>query len=243
MARPLRETAPGGVHHVTARGNNGRPIFLTDDERARFLAKVGSVSVKRGWSHLAYCLMSNHVHLVLQTPEADLSDGLRDILATHARTFNRDHGRTGHLFGERFHCVGVTRDDQVWAVLRYVARNPVKAGLVARPEEWKWGSYRFLFADGQAPASLDRDAALRFIHPNPEIALIELQRFVEGDAAGVQPAPAVRPRDVVGARLTNEGIAAAVALGYSQRRVAEDFGLSESTISHRLRRHREAVRR
>lgn len=160
MPRPPRVIHPDEIYHLTARGANRAAIFVDDDDRQRFLMRLGATARRRSWSCLAYCLMGNHVHLVVRGPGGALSSGMRDLLGGHGMAFNHRHGRTGHVFGERFHHVHVAHHRQLLATIRYVALNPVRAGLVARPEEWPWSSYGALVDGLMHPYALDAAALL-----------------------------------------------------------------------------------
>jgi REP element-mobilizing transposase RayT len=142
MARPLRLEFADALYHVTSRGNERRPIFRTIRDRQQFLLFLG-IAVKRfGWSLTGWVLMTNHFHLVMQTPEPNLSKGMHWLNSRYANWFNRTHGRCGHLFQGRFKALLVDREAYFADVLRYVVLNPVRANLCARPEEYRWSSYR-----------------------------------------------------------------------------------------------------
>jgi putative transposase len=110
MARSRRRLIAGGIYHVTCRGNRKEPIFLSDGDRILFLALVKKVTARRRWLIHSYCLMQNHYHLLLETPEADLSAGMQTINGEYAQWFNRDYGFVGHVFQGRFHAVLVESD-------------------------------------------------------------------------------------------------------------------------------------
>jgi putative transposase len=141
MPRKLREEEEGALHHVFARGNDRRPIYLDDTDRRTYLGMLGRTSRKKRWQCLAYCLMENHVHLLLETPEANLGAGMARLHGLYAHTFNERHGRSGHLFQGRYGAVRVRSDEQLWTVAAYIARNPVTAGLCARADLWTWSSH------------------------------------------------------------------------------------------------------
>lgn len=142
MARPLRIEAPGHYFHVLARGNARQPIFLDDEDRARFLETVGEALERfRARCH-AYCLMGNHYHLLLQPTEENLSRTLRHVNGVYSQRFNRRHGRVGHVFAGRFKSLLVDRESYLKEIVRYILLNPVRAGLVKTPEAWRWSSYR-----------------------------------------------------------------------------------------------------
>jgi putative transposase len=138
VSRNSREIVEGGIYHVFARGNDRRPIFLDDTDRYVYLAILSEVCARCEWARLAYCLMGNHLHLLLETPLPNLSDGMHRLQCKYAKRFNRRHGRSGHLFQERFGSNRVSSDKQFVTVTRYIANNPVEAGLCETPEEWLW---------------------------------------------------------------------------------------------------------
>ncbi len=141
MARKPRENLAGGVYHVYARGNARSLIYADAIDRRIYLRGLAAVATRKGWHCLAYCLMNNHVHLLLQTPEANLSSGMQRHHGRYAQVFNARHGRSGHLFQGRYGAVRITSDEQVRATAAYIARNPAEAGLCDRPEDWPWSSY------------------------------------------------------------------------------------------------------
>ena len=138
MGRKPREILAGGIYHVFTRGNDRRPIFVDDTDRYTYLAILSEVAGDSEWLRLAHCLMNNHLHLLLETPLPNLSKGMHRIQSRYALRFNRRHDRTGHLFQGRFRAVRVTSDEQLVAVTRYIAMNPVEAGLCEAPDLWKW---------------------------------------------------------------------------------------------------------
>ncbi len=154
MPRKPRQEIEGGVHHVYARGNGGQEIFLDDVDRWRYLAMLGDVVVRMRWRCLAYCLMRNHVHLLAETPAANLGQGIQRLHGRYAQKFNERHRRSGHVFQGRYGAVWVTSDEQLWMTTRYVALNPVAAGLCERPEDWLWSSHAAVLR-GSGPSWLD----------------------------------------------------------------------------------------
>jgi REP element-mobilizing transposase RayT len=142
MPRPPREQAPHGIYHVTSRGNRGQITFVTDSDRARFIALLETVSAKADWIVHAYCLMQNHYHLVVEIDSPTLSSGLQRLNGVYAQTFNRRHGFVGHLFQGRFHSVAVETDPHLLELARYLPLNPVRARLCDDPSDWPWPSYR-----------------------------------------------------------------------------------------------------
>ena len=141
MARPLRIEYPGAVYHVTSRGNAGNEIFIDDEDRRNFLVTFRSVVKRYHWVCHAYCLMDNHYHLLIETPEGDLSQGIRGLNGIYTQRFNRKHGRVGYLFQGRFKAIVVEKEGYLLELCRYVVLNPVRVNRVRRPELWEWSSY------------------------------------------------------------------------------------------------------
>jgi putative transposase len=154
MARKPREETEGGIFHVFARGNRRQRIYLDDLDRRRYLRLLQTVVAEQRWRCLAYCLMENHVHLLVETPAANLAGGMQRLHGWYAESFNARHRHVGHLFQGRYGAVRVESDVQLWSVVRYIALNPVEAGLCARPDEWAWSSYAVTAGSG-APDWLD----------------------------------------------------------------------------------------
>jgi putative transposase len=154
MPRKLRNEFPGAVVHVYARGNRKQVIYVDDADRAVYLRLLGEVVVRQRWVCLAYCLMRNHVHLLVETPEANLAAGMQRLHGLHAQRFNKRHKHIGHLFQGRYGAVGMKTDAQLLQVARYIARNPVEAGLCRAAEAWPWGSHAAVMR-GSGPAWLD----------------------------------------------------------------------------------------
>ena len=157
MARPMRLDFAGATHHITARGNGRKNIFRTDRDRRRFLELLAEAVRRFGWLITAWVLMSNHIHLVAETPEPTLSAGMQWLLGTYSQWFNKKHGRSGHLLGGRFHSFLIDKDAYLSEVLRYVVLNPVRAKMVERPELYRWSSYRATAGLQAAPSWLALD--------------------------------------------------------------------------------------
>ena len=165
----------GGIFHVYARGNAKQAVYLDDVDRLTYLRLLGTTVTKRSWRCLAYCLMENHVHLLVETPNANLAVGMQWLHGIYARTFNERHGRVGHLFQGRYGAERIKTDRQLWAVLRYIGLNPVEAGLCERPGDWRWGSYAAMRT--AAPAWLDINRVYAFLAAagdEPSLRYVEL---------------------------------------------------------------------
>ncbi|MEP6910734.1 MAG: transposase [Actinomycetota bacterium] len=142
MPRPPRFQPTGGTFHITSRGNRRQPIYWDDLDRELFLRLFNRVLRRQRWQYLAYCLMTNHFHLVIETKVESLSIGMHQLNGGYARKFNDRHTLDGHLFEGRFRSTFVETDDQLEDTLRYVAFNPIRAGLCEHPAEWPWSSFR-----------------------------------------------------------------------------------------------------
>ena len=161
MARRLREELEGGIFHVFARGNGKQAIYLDEDDRRTYLRMLGRAVERHNWRCLAYCLMDNHLHLLIETPDANLAVGMQRLHGLYAQTFNERHGRTGHLFQGRYGSVRVTTDAQLWMLVRYLAVNPVRAELCERPADWRWSSHGAV-AGSTLPRWLDHSRLLQY---------------------------------------------------------------------------------
>ena len=142
MARPLRIEYAGAVYHITSRGNERKPVFKSDQDRINFLNTLQHVNKRYNWICHAYCLMDNHYHLLIETPDGNLSRGMRQLNGVYTQLFNKLHGRVGHLFQGRYKSILIQKDSHLLEVCRYVVLNPVRARMVETPDAWKWSSYR-----------------------------------------------------------------------------------------------------
>jgi putative transposase len=166
MARKLRVQYPGAVYHLMSRGDRREPIFKDDRDRLRFLETLGEACAKTGWQVHAYCLMRNHFHLVVETPQANLVAGMKWFLGTFTSRFNRRHKLFGHLFSGRYKSLVVdgSGDGYLRTVCDYVHLNPVRAKLLTGEQplsDYPWSSYQgFLQASAKRPVWLRVDRLL-----------------------------------------------------------------------------------
>jgi putative transposase len=181
MGRAPRVQAEDAVYHVTARGVRRLLVYEDLFDYRKFEALLGSVVSKRGWAVHAYCQMPNHYHLVLNTPKADISDGMCWLNGVYARWFNERHGYTGHVFEARFHTELIRSNVHLLNVATYVPLNPVRAGLCASPAEWQWSSYRATIGS-ERKRWLSPWLLGQFGRDEAEAA-IEYERFVESRLA------------------------------------------------------------
>jgi putative transposase len=180
VPRPPRDQEAGGIYHVFARGNYGQVIFRDDRDRRRYLGHFSQAIRRHRWHCLSYCLMHNHVHLVLETPEPNLAHGMQRLQGGYAQGFNRRNARIGHLFQGRYGSVRVASDGQLWSVVRYVVLNPVAAGFCHDAVDYAWSSH----------------GAVMHGVASPFVDVARLLSYV-GDAAGSR-APRERYAELIG---------------------------------------------
>jgi putative transposase len=154
MGRAPRDLVAGGIYHVYSRGSNRQAIFRLDSDRIDFLRCLERVVLRYDLTCLAYCLMPNHFHIVVETPDGRLSQAMKALNGSYSLRFNRRHHCDAHLFKNRFGAVLQTTEPQVLWTLRYTVRNPVETGLCSLPEEWPWSSYRATVGLTEAPPFL-----------------------------------------------------------------------------------------
>jgi REP element-mobilizing transposase RayT len=188
MPRSPRIVEPGGVYHLTPRGNDGRTIFLGDLDREQFLLRLDKTSSRHGWIVLGYCLMDTHVHLLVQVPERGLSEGMQVLLSGYARWWNERQGHFGHVFLNRFGGRHVKSDSHFLAAARYIDLNPVAAKLTSLPEQWPWSSYRAHVGLEHPRRMLANADFLRFVGPTPDRARKAYARFVRDGLGAVSDA-------------------------------------------------------
>ena len=249
MSRPPRIEVADGIYHVVARGNERKPI-----------------SERYTWPVLAYCLMTNHYHLLVQTPNANLARGMRELNGVYAQAFNHRHGCDGHLFQGRYKAVLVQADSHLQATVRYIVRNPLRAGMTGCGDEWRWTSHRA--TSGLAPPDfLAVDTLLSYFHEERRaarklyLALVHQEHappsqarpildgdtdFIVGHLARIKPSPE-HPRDHLVPPVpaleqllvtpTDAAIADSHKHGYSMRQIATHLDCSVTTIHRRIRNH------
>ncbi len=160
MARPLRLNFAGGVYHVTARGNERKALVRDDRDRARFVDTLAQMVQQYRVACHAWVLMTNHYHLLLETPTPNLSLAIRHLNGVYTQAFHRRHRRVGHLFQGRFKAIVVEKEAHLLELCRYVVLNPARAGLVAHPRRYGWSSYRATAGEAPVPSWLTVDWTL-----------------------------------------------------------------------------------
>jgi REP element-mobilizing transposase RayT len=187
MARPLRLESPGALWHVTSRGNERHAIVRDDRDRQRFLAILAEAIADTGWRLFAYVLLDNHYHLLLETPEPNLSVGMRQLNGRYGQWFNRRHDRVGHVFQGRFGGIRIEREAHLLEVSRYVVLNPVRAGVTATAAGYRWSSFRATAGLRPAPAWLRTDLVLALFGVSAEAARRRYAAFVADGARRASP--------------------------------------------------------
>ena len=157
MSRPLRIELAGGLYHVTSRGDGREAIYFGDGDRVAWLEVLGQVCERFNWRVHAWCQMTNHYHVVVETPEANLSQGMRQLNGVYTQHVNRTYRRVGHVFQGRYKAILVERDSYLLELARYVVLNPVRAGMVKGPRQWRWSSYRAMVGAAEVPPWLVTD--------------------------------------------------------------------------------------
>ena len=178
MSRQIRIQFPGALFHITSRGNEQRDVFLHDDDRRLFLSLLGDAVEKFKWIVTAYALMTNHFHILLELTVGSLSSGMQWLNGKYVKNFNKRHGRVGHLFQGRFTGKLVQKESYWQTLLRYVVLNPVRAGIVQKPGDYEWTSYRATAGFAEVPEWLDVNSVLRSFSDDRQQAQARYRRFV-----------------------------------------------------------------
>jgi putative transposase len=178
MARPLRIEYPGAIYHVTSRGNARNNIFSDDEDREIFLSILGAVVKRYNWLCHAYCLMDNHYHFIIETPDANLSLGMRQFNGIYTQKHNRRHNKPGHLFQGRFKAILVQKENYLLELCRYVVLNPIRAGAVEKPGAWRWSSYQATAGLRREPDYLSTDWILGLFSSKRAVAQKQYRAFV-----------------------------------------------------------------
>lgn len=200
MARPLRIEFPGALYHLTTRGNDQQPIFRDDGDRRSFLRILGkTLSDYNGVCH-AYCLMTNHYHLLVETPDANLSRIMKQINGIYTQRFNRRHQHVGHVFQGRFKSIVVDKDAYLLELCRYIVLNPVRAGMNDDPGQYRWSSFKATAGMIKTPHFLTTDWILsRFAKTRPQ-AQAQYRRFVRAGKKKEAPWKALKGQCLLGAK-------------------------------------------
>ena len=149
MGRPRRAQPTTVPLHITARGVRRLPIFATDEDYELYTSLLAEAARRFGWTILSFSLLPNHVHLVIRLRKENLAEGMKWLHCLHATRFNRRHGYSGHAFDSRYYSKPIESEEHLLRVMRYVALNPVLAGLCDDPGDWRWSSFAGIAAEGR----------------------------------------------------------------------------------------------
>jgi len=178
MARPLRIEFEGAVYHITSRGNEKRAIYRDDGDRLVFFKTLDNVVKKFNWLIHAYCLMENHYHLAVETIDATLSKGMRQLNGMYTQAFNKKHNRVGHLYQGRYKSILIQKDSHLLEACRYIVLNPIRAGIVTAPEGYRWSSYNAMTGRGKPESFLTTDWILSEFGANRRLAEKQYKDFI-----------------------------------------------------------------
>ena len=198
MARPLRLEFAGAVYHVTSRGDRREDIYLDDDDRQEWMAVLSLVCDRFNWVVHAFCQMTNHYHLLVETVDGNLSAGMRQLNGLYTQRFNRRHAQVGHLFQGRYKAILVQKEAHLLELSRYVVLNPVRAKMVSRPEQWRWSSHIAVLDHCAAPDWLDTDWLLGQFGRQRNRARQAYEAFVMAGKGASSPLLATRHQLILG---------------------------------------------
>jgi len=261
MARPLRIEFPRALYFITSNGNANQSVFLDSEDAQIWLDVIENVCNRFGWICYAFCLMGNHYMIVIETPEPNLSKGMRQLNGIYTQAFNRKHNSSGHLFKGRFKSILVQKEKYLAELIRYILFIPVKSGFAKSPHQFKWSSCKFLFNSEECPKwinnayvkSLYSDLQKDFsdsntpdedllnkiekqIYLGDEEFISELQKYVDRgkDLREIPKLQRARPLSeiITDSRSKEEAIGNAYLSGdYTLQQLADYFSLHYSTIS------------
>jgi REP element-mobilizing transposase RayT len=179
MARPIRIEYAGALYHVTSRGDRREDIYLTDQDRTDFLQILHQVCERFNWLVHAYCLMDNHYHLLIETPDGNLSRGMRQLNGVYTQTHNRNNNCVGHVFQGRYKGIIVQKESYLLELARYIVLNPVRARMVRHARDWPWSSYKATAGEDAEPVWLTTEWILAAFAQRKSNAQKKYQEFVE----------------------------------------------------------------
>ena len=224
MSRPLRLEFAGALYHVTSRGDRQEDIYENDADRISFLKLLGDVCGNYNWGCHAYCLMSNHYHLLIETPEANLSKGMRQLNGVYSQLFNQSHKRVGHVFQGRYKAIHVEKESYLLELSRYIVLNPVRAQMVYSAQDWPWSSFRKTVGAEKEPRWLNTDWILAAFGNKKGDAITAYKKFISDGKNLPSPFRSLRNQVYLGGKRFIEKM---------NGLIDEDKDLSEVPISQR----------
>ncbi len=198
MARPLRLEFAGALYHVTSRGDRGEAVYRLDEDRELWFEVFSQVCERFNWVVHGYCQMTNHYHLLVETPDGNLSRGMRQLNGVYTQKFNRKHQENGHLFQGRYKAILVQKDNYLLELTRYVVLNPVRAGMVNSPEEWAWSSYNAMLQQQTGIQCLDVEWTLSQFGKYRKPAIKKYKQFVIEGIGSTDPKQALKNQIYLG---------------------------------------------
>ncbi len=198
MARPLRLEFAGALYHVTSRGDRQEDIFLCDEDRQDWLDVLETVCDRFNWVVHAFCQMTNHYHLLLETVDGNLSKGMRQLNGLYTQRFNRRHRMVGHLFQGRYKAILVQKEAYLLELTRYVVLNPLRAHMVNDLNDWRWSSYPIVMEQAAIPQWLDADWLLGQFGTGRSLARQHYREFVMSGKGVPSPLQATRHQLLLG---------------------------------------------
>lgn len=198
MSRPIRLEFPDATYHITSRGNGDELIFIDDQDRQLFMTALGEVVARAGWLVHAYVLMDNHYHLLIETPNANLSLGMRQLNGVYTQRFNILHGSGGRVFQGRFKAILLERDSYLLELCRYLVLNPLRLKAVKNISRYKWSSYRATVGEVKAPSWLHTESLLGHFGRSPQVAQRKYAEFVAAGVGATTPLAKVQAQVLLG---------------------------------------------
>jgi REP-associated tyrosine transposase len=232
VARPPRILTAERLYHVTARGNGRSPILATDPDRRAFLATLRDAVSEYIWRCHAYCLMDTHYHLLLETPRANLSDGMQWLNGTYGTRFNTAHERSGHVFQGRYDARLIRSHAHALEVSRYIPLNPVRAGVCGDPSQWPWSSFGATIGASHTPTFLSTATVLGWFGGGAS-AQSAYRTFVLDGRHVDDPRRAALSRILEDPTMTQIRYARDEC-GYALREIATHLGMHHTTLLRRL---------
>lgn len=216
LPRFARKQSSTGIYHIMLRGNEGKELFRDDSDRFRFLDTLHKVKEDGNYDVYAYCLMNNHVHLLMKEGKDSIQRSMKRICVSYAYYFNSKYKRTGHLFQDRFRSEVVEEDTYILAAARYIHNNPVKAGIDVKAEKYKWSSYaEYIGKKGFREGLVDRGFLLSILSDKEERAVEILKdltsqtthdKFIDCEEMGLETSvQKKKPEETIRELLGNKG--------------------------------------
>lgn len=178
---------PGALYHVYVRGNGCQPIYLDDNDKYKFSEILQKILNRLKWKCYALCLMDTHYHLFIETPEMNLSKGMQSLNGIYAQYFNKHHDLVGHVFQGRYNAIVVDGENYFLKLCRYIVLNPVKAGIVEKPEDYLWSSYRQMVGIDESMPFIKTVALQKHFESSSGTAGENFRKFVLDGISGDSP--------------------------------------------------------